>query len=90
MRKGKIWRQFENFKTYKDLNGKPLKHDWVARVVILIQIHLIFSGRYNPYFWDIRLKIYRLPNNIVFQLMLTKFFKGKLFLCWPKVNHMTN
>ena len=90
MHKGKIWREFENFKTYKDLHGKPFKHDWVAKVVILKQIHLIFSGRYNHYFWDVWLKIYRLPNNILFQLMLTKFFKSKLFSSWPKVNHMIN
>ena len=32
----------------------------------------------NP--WDIQFKIYRLPNfNMLFQLLLTKFFKSKLF-----------
>ena len=32
----------------------------------------------NP--WDIQFEIYRLPNfNMLFQLVLTKFFKSKLF-----------
>ena len=30
---GKISKQFENFKIYKDLHGKPLQRDWVAKVV---------------------------------------------------------
>ena len=37
----------KNFRIYKDLYGKPFKRDWVARVVFLIQILLIFAGRYN-------------------------------------------
>ena len=48
---------FENFEIYKDLYGKPCKRDWVAKVVFLLQMLLTFSGRCNPYFWDIRLKI---------------------------------
>ena len=43
-RKGKISRQFENFKIYKDLYGKPLNHDPVARPVFPIQIQLISSA----------------------------------------------
>ena len=40
-------------------------------------------------FWDIRLKILRLPNfNMLFQLVLTKFFKSELFSCLPKVGHV--
>ena len=62
MRKGKILRQFKNFRIYKDLYRKLLKRDWVARVVSLIQILLIFGGRWNRYFWDIWLKIYMLPG----------------------------
>ena len=27
---GNISRQFENFEIYRDLYGKPFKHDWVA------------------------------------------------------------
>ena len=42
--------------------GKPFKCDWVAKDVSLIQILLILHGCCNRYFWDIRLKIYRLPN----------------------------
>ena len=86
-----ITRQFENFEIYKDLCGKPFKLDWVAKVVFLIQILLIFGGRCNRYFWDIWLKIDRLPNfNMLFQLVLTKFFKSELFSFLPKVDHVIN
>ena len=35
------------------------------------------------------LKILRLPNfNMLFQLMLTTFFKSELFSCLPKVDHV--
>ena len=85
MRKKKITRQL-NFRIYKDLYGKPCKRDWVAKVVFLIQMLLTFGGRCNRYFWDIRLKILRLPNfNMLFQLVLTKFFKRELFLCYRKL-----
>ena len=41
------------------------------------------------YFRDIRLKILRLPIfNMLFQLVLTKFFKVELFSCLPKVDHV--
>ena len=89
MHKGKISRQLKNFTIYKDLYGKPLKRDWAARLVFLIQILLIFGGRWIRYFSDIRLKILRLPNfNMPFQLVLTKFFKSKLFSRLPKADHM--
>ena len=69
--------------------GKPRKGDGIAKVVFLIQLLLTFGGRCNRYFWDIRLKILRLPNfNILFQLVLSKFFKSKLFSCLPKVDHV--
>ena len=48
--------------TYKDMYGKPFKCDWVAKDVSLIQILLTLRDCCNRYFWDIRLKIYRLPN----------------------------
>ena len=52
---------------------------------------LIFGGRCNRYFWDIRLKIVRLPNFIMlFQFLLAKFFKSTLFSCLQKVNHLIN
>ena len=39
----------------------------------------------NRYFWDISLKIYRLPNfNMLLQIVRTKFFKSKLFSCLPE------
>ena len=41
--------------------------------------------------WDMRLKIYMLPNfNMLFQLVLTNFFKSELFSCLPKVDHVIN
>ena len=41
-------------------------------------------------FWDIQLKIRRLPIfYTLFQLMLTKFFNSKLFSCLAKVDHVT-
>ena len=66
---------------YKDLYGKPLNQDWVAKVVG-IQILLIFGSRCNRFFWDIRLKICRLTNycNMLFQVLLTKFSKREPFL----------
>ena len=61
----------------------------MAKVVFLIQTLPTFGGHCNSYFWDIRLKILRLPNfNMLFQLVLTKFFKNELFSCLPKVDHM--
>ena len=80
---------FENFRIYKDLYGKPLKRDWVAKVVFLIQMLLTFGGRYNCYFCDTRLKILRLFNfNMLFQLVLTIFFKSEQLSCLPKVDHV--
>ena len=38
-----------------------------------------------------RLKVLRLPNiNMLFQLLLTNFFKSELFSCLPKVDHVIN
>ena len=71
--------------------GKPLEPDWVARVIFLIQIRPIFGGLWNRYFWGIRLKICRSPNfYMLFQLVLTKFFKSELLSCSPKVDHVIN
>ena len=40
-------------------------------------------------YWDVRLKILRLPSlNMLFQLVLTRFFKSELFSCLPKVDHV--
>ena len=87
MHKGKTKRQFQKFRIYKDLYGKPCKDDWVAKVVFLIQMLLTFGGCCNRCFWDIRLKMLRLPNfNMVFNLVLTNFFKSELFSCLPKVD----
>ena len=48
-----------------------------------------FGVRCHRYFWDIRLKILMLPNfNMLFQLVLTKFFKIEPFSCLPKVGHV--
>ena len=42
MRKGKLT-TVKKFRIYKESYGKPLKCDWVARVVFL-------DGRWNRYF----------------------------------------
>ena len=61
----------------------------MAKVVFLIKMSPTFGGRCNRYFRDIRLKILRLPNfNMLFQLVLTKFFKSELFSCLTKVDHV--
>ena len=78
--------QFENFEIYKDLyvHVKPLNHDWGAKVVFPTQILLIFGGCCSRYFWDIRLKIYRLPDfNMLFPFLLTII--PAVFLCLQKV-----
>ena len=70
--------------------GKPCKRDWMAKVIFLIQMLLTSCGRCNCIFWDIRLKILRLPNiNMLFQRVLTRFFKSELFSCLPKVDQVT-
>ena len=47
------------------------------------------DGRYNRYFWHIRLEIYRIPYfNMLFQLVLTKYFKSELFSCLAKVDQL--
>jgi len=87
--KGKTQWQFKNIEIYKDLYGKPLKHHWVARVVFLIQI-LIFGGRCNRCFWDIRTRIHGLLNfNLLFKLLLThpktNFYRVyRRLITWPK------
>ena len=83
MHKGKIQRQFKIFKIYKDLYRKPLKQDWVARV--------IFGRRCHLYSWDMWRKIYRLPSiNMLFKFLITKFCKKELFSCLWKVDDMIN
>ena len=47
MRKGKILRQFKNFRIYKDLYGKSCKRDWMAKVVFLIKMLVTFGSRCN-------------------------------------------
>ena len=65
------------------------KRDWVAKFVFLIQMLLTFGGHCNRCFWDIRLKMLRLPNfKMLFQLVLTKFFMSELFSCLLKVDHV--
>ena len=62
----------------------------MAKVVShTVQMLPTFGCRCNRCFWDIRLKILRLPEfNMLFQPVLTKFFKNELFSCLPKVDHM--
>ena len=84
--------QFENFEIYKDLYGHPLKPDRVTEVVFLMHTSFQFSTTVAISTFEIFhkwLKIYRLPNfNMLFQLLLTKFFKSKLSSCLLKVDHM--
>ena len=80
---------FDNFEITRICMENSCKRDWMTKVVFLIQMLLTFGGRCNRYFWDIRLKILRFPNfNMLFQLVLTKFFKSELFSCLPKVDHV--
>ena len=76
---------FENFEITRIWN-----HASVTVLQNLVQQMLpTFGGRCNRHFWDIRLKILRLTIfNMLFQLVLTKFFKRELFSCLPKVNHV--
>ena len=67
--KGTIATAAENQKDLHEKN-KLVRRDWVVGVIFLVQINIlmIFRGRCDRYFWDIRLKIYRLPNfNMLFQ-----------------------
>ena len=90
MRKRKIKGQFKIFRIYKASDGKPCKRDWVAKVVLLTQMLLTFSGRCNRYFWEIQLKILMFPNfNMLFQPVPSKFFKSELFSRLPQVDHVT-
>ena len=75
------------------------KHGLAARFLWLSEAyrhktfydHLILGCRCDRYFWDIRLKIYRLPYfNMLFQLLLTKLFEYELFSCLQKVDHVIN
>ena len=57
----------------------------VARIGFLIQILLIFGGRCNRYFWDIQLKIFRIPNfNMFFQLVLTNWIVFVFTESWSR------
>ena len=64
---------------------------WMGgRSCFLRQILSIFGSHCNLSFWDMA-EVYRSPNfNMLFQLMLTKFFKSELFLYLPKVGHVIN
>ena len=75
---------FENFKITRICMENHARVSWMAKVVFFIQMLSTFGGCCNSYFWDMRLKILRLPNfNMLFQLVLTKFFKSELFPCLP-------
>ena len=60
----------------------------------LIQMLLTFGSHCNRHFWDIQLKMLRLPNfNNFFQLVLTKFFKSNkkvLFASFPRMDLAKN
>ena len=59
---------------------------WLGGKSNVFLILLTFGGRCNRCFWDIWLKILRLPNfNMLFQLVLTKFFKSESFCVYWKL-----
>ena len=61
----------------------------MAKVVILIQMLPTFGGRCNRFFWDIWLKILRLPIfNMLFQSAYKIFQKWTVQLRLPKVDHV--
>ena len=68
-----------------------LKPDRVTKVVFLMHTSFQFLTAVAITTFEIlhkRLKIYRLPNfNMLFQLVLTKFFKSKLFSCLLKLKN---
>ena len=56
-----------------------------------IQVIKTFSGCFNPYFEDMRLNVYRLPNFYMpFEFLIKSFFQEELFLCLQKVDHVAN
>ena len=63
-----------------ELYGKQLKCAWVAKIVFLVQILPTFDGPGS---------VYVTAENFPFQLMLTNFFKSRLFFC-SKVDHIIN
>ena len=80
-----LWVINLKFRNYKDLYEKPCKCDWMAKVVFLKQILPTFGGRCNRCFWDIRLKILRLPNfNMLFSFCWQNFSKVNCFLVYRK------
>ena len=68
-----------------------LKPDRVTKVVFLMHTSFQFLTAVAITTFEIlhkRLKIYRLPNfNMLFHLVLTKFFKSKLFSCLLKLKN---
>ena len=63
------------------LYGKPCKRDWMAKFVYLKQMFPTFGGRCNRYFWDIQLKLLRLPNfNMLLQPVQDIFQKWTVFV----------
>ena len=96
MRKEKIWRELKNSKFTRICVEDHLSViEWLELLLLyiffFIQILITFGRPYNWFFWDIRLKIYRLPKfNMLFQFPLRKFYKSKVFLCLQKVDHVTD
>ena len=67
--KGDMFEQFENFEFARIcLENHSSITGWQKLFLV------IFDGHCNPYFWDIWLKVYSLPNfNMLFQLVLTSY-----------------
>ena len=80
---------FENFETTRICVENHASVTGWQKLLLLIQMLPTFGGLCNRCFWDIRLKMLRYLNfNMVFQLVLRKFFKSELFLCLPKVDQV--
>ena len=77
---------FENFEiTRICMKNHASKCDWMEKVVFLKQMLPTFGGRCNRCFWDIRLKILRLPNfNMLFSFCWQNFSKVNCFLVYRK------
>ena len=70
------------------LQGFVLKsmQGWLdGKVIFPIQMLPTFGGPCNRYFWDVRLKIFRLPNfNMLFQLVLTTLRCFRIYRKWSR------
>ena len=82
--------RFKNFKNYTELYEKPLKRDWVARVIFLTNPANFRQPLQSLLFRYTTQHLQMTYFNMLFQFLLTKFSKSKLFSCLQKVDLVTN